>query len=285
MLGSALAQARINAQAAGPKKSKANGTLSVSSTISYQGYVADSTGAGINGTFPMTFGFFTTSTGGSAVLTQPVSSVTFVNGVFNVNLDVSSIAFTTQYWLETNVNGETLAPRAQLTNAPYALQADTANYSRYGTHHVGESYAGGIVFYVDALGEHGLIAAPSSGDETEYTWDNGSSITINAVRTGIGAGLNNTERIIAIQGAGNYAAQACANSQSADYGDWYLPSIYELYVLYLEQDIVGGFAAGTYWSSTESTSAGFVNTINFNNGAQGAYTKANYLYYRAIRAF
>ncbi len=29
------------------------------------------------------------------------------------------------------------------------------------THKIGEKFGGGIVFYVDATGEHGLIASPS----------------------------------------------------------------------------------------------------------------------------
>jgi hypothetical protein len=89
--------------------------------VSHQGYLADSTGAGIDGTLPMTFKLFADSTGGSAVLTQTFPSVDIAKGVFNVNLDVSSATFTSGYWLETQVNGEVLTPRTRLTSAPYSL--------------------------------------------------------------------------------------------------------------------------------------------------------------------
>ena len=35
------------------------------------------------------------------------------------------------------------------------------------------------------------------------------------------------------------------------YGDWYLPSKYELNLLYIERATVGGFMDNYYWSSTE----------------------------------
>ncbi len=100
--------------------------------MSHQGYVADSTGTGITGTLPMTFRMFNDSTGGSATLTQSFPSVTLTKGVFSVNIDVSSLSFTSQYWLETEVNSQTLAPRTRLTSAPYSLRslvADTADYA------------------------------------------------------------------------------------------------------------------------------------------------------------
>ncbi len=89
--------------------------------MSHQGYVADTSGTGITGTLPMTFRMFNDSTGGSAILTQSFPGVAITKGVFTVNIDVSSLPFTSQYWLETEVNSETLAPRTRLTSAPYSL--------------------------------------------------------------------------------------------------------------------------------------------------------------------
>jgi hypothetical protein len=78
------------------------------------------------------------------------------------------------------------------------------------THYIGESYCGGIVFYVYDSGQHGLIAA-TSDQSTGIKWYNGSFTTTNAVRDQVNAGRFNTERIIINQGAGSYAAQICAN--------------------------------------------------------------------------
>ena len=64
------------------------------------------------------------------------------------------------------------------------------------THAIGDSYGGGVVFYVYDNGQHGLIAA-TADQSTGIQWDNGTYTTTNAVRDGIGAGKFNTERIIA----------------------------------------------------------------------------------------
>jgi len=135
---------------------------------------------------------------------------------------------------------------------PYVVNAGTCGLS------IGDTYQGGIIFYLDATGCHGLIAAPSD-QSTGIQWYNGSYSVTNAVRDGIGAGEFNTERIIANQATGAYAAQICANYQGGNYGDWYLPSKYELNLMYLSigqgnalgLGNVGGFANNVYWSSTE----------------------------------
>ena len=85
---------------------------------------------------------------------------------------------------------------------------DTAKWTAL-IHKIGDSYGGGIVFWVDATGQHGLIAA-TADQSTGIQWYNGAYSTTNAVRDGIGAGMYNTERIIANQGEGSYAAQLCA---------------------------------------------------------------------------
>ena len=120
------------------------------------------------------------------------------------------------------------------------------------THYIGESYGGGIVFYVYDNGQHGLIAA-TADQSTGIQWNNGNNTTTNAVRDQVNAGRFNTERIIINQGAGSYAAQICANYQGGGYGDWYLPSKYELYLLCVQKSVVGGFESWGYWSSNESS--------------------------------
>ena len=150
-------------------------------------------------------------------------------------------------------------------------------------HTIGESYGGGIVFYVYDGGKHGLIAA-TADQSAGIQWYNGSNTVTNAVRDGIGAGEFNTERIIANQGAGAYAAQICANYQGGNYGDWYLPSKHELNLLYLQKVTFGGFITNYYWSSTEyDTSSAWLQ--NFTNGNQANYNKNITNGVRAVRAF
>jgi hypothetical protein len=91
--------------------------------ISHQGYLTNATGQAVNGTVPMTLRLFTTETGGTATLTQTFGSVQVANGVYTVNLDVSSISFSTQYWLEVEVNSQVQTPRTKLTSVPYSLSS------------------------------------------------------------------------------------------------------------------------------------------------------------------
>ena len=156
---------------------------------------------------------------------------------------------------------------------------------------IGQTYQGGIIFYLDASGCHGLISAPTD-QSTSATWYNGNYTVTNAVRDGVGAGKFNTERIIANQGVGNYAAQLCANYQGGNYGDWYLPSKYELNLM--KQNIgqgnalglgnVGGFVNNFYWSSTQYDNYNAW-IQDFENGAQYFNGMSNFYNVRSVRAF
>jgi hypothetical protein len=160
--------------------------------------------------------------------------------------------------------------------------------------------AGGWVFYVEADGRHGLEAAPSD-QSGAIQWYNGLSTNTEARGDGIGAGEMNTMLIIANQGfdSNSYAAGLCANlvitnaTTSVDYGDWYLPSKYELNLMYQNLHFpglpppvgVGGFASNDYWSSSEFN--GLVAWFQiFTNGGQGSLTKnSTSVGVRAVRAF
>ena len=70
------------------------------------------------------------------------------------------------------------------------------------------------------------------------------------------------------------------------FNDWFLPSKDELFLLYEQKAIVGGFANGYYWSSTDE-----VNSIDstyaqdFSKGTQLPYGKLAVLRVRAVRSF
>ena len=159
------------------------------------------------------------------------------------------------------------------------------------SHYIGESYGGGIVFYVYDGGQHGLIAA-TADQSTSIRWWGGSYTNTRAKADGVGAGLKNTAIIIANQGTvdgGAFAATVC-NEYSVTvggttYGDWYLPSKHELNLLYLQKTVVGGFSPVNYWSSSDFDNMNAC-IHNFGTGIQSYYYK-NYglLYVRAIRSF
>ena len=165
---------------------------------------------------------------------------------------------------------------------------------------IGDTHQGGIIFYLDASGCHGLIAAP--GDQsTGIRWYAGTFGFTQAKGDGIYAGKANTSIIIAAQVAigddgDNYAARLCneliISEGGTAYGDWYLPSKYELNLMYenigqgnvLGLGNVGNFANYFYWSSTE-----FDNFLaweqHFGNGNQYDIGKYYALNVSAARAF
>ena len=162
---------------------------------------------------------------------------------------------------------------------------------------IGQSYGGGIVFYVTDGGSHGLIAA--TVDQGAIRWYNGVYKTTGATSTAIETGLANTNAIIAAQGPAetSYAAGLARAYRGGGYSDWYLPSKNELNLMYtnigqgnslnvapLPNTNIGGFANGNYWSSSEYD---VVNAWlrNFSDGKQINATKYHQLYVRAIRTF
>jgi hypothetical protein len=167
------------------------------------------------------------------------------------------------YFIETEIDPTggtdyTVVGTSQLLSVPYTLYAKTADSIREKTHTIGESYGGGIVFFVTPDGQHGLIAE-TQDQSTSCYWDYAQDSISNPDNHSI-AGKN--------------------------YCDWRLPNEYELNLLYAQKTVVGGFACDFYWSST---------TYNFDeynawrqdfcNGNQGIANKGNMNCLRAIRAF
>ena len=272
--------------------------------ISYQAVIRNSSDALVtNKQIGMRISILQGSESGTGVYTETQRPTTNANGLASIEIGGGTVVggdFSTINWAngpyfiktETDITGGasyTVTGTSQLLNVPYALHAKTTETLNYLT--IGQAYQGGIIFWLDASGQHGLIAAPVDQSITPgMEWFYGSLIAIpltNAVGVGVGAGMYNTERIIAKQGIeSNYAAQACANYKGGGYGDWYLPSKDELNLLYQQKNAVGFFFSADYWSSTESTE--FSESAwaqNFGNGAQFSELKVNTKRVRAIRAF
>jgi len=176
------------------------------------------------------------------------------------------------------------------TNGQVLTSTGSGTLTWTGTHYIGESYGGGIVFYVYDNGKHGLIAA-TSDQSTAMRWYGGSNTNTRARGDGVGAGLKNTAIIIANQGAvdGNAFAATVCNEYSVTvdgvtYGDWYLPSKHELNLLNLQKTVVGGFAVSVYWSSTEGGNSVAWAQL-FDLGTQGNGGKDYGGNVRAVRAF
>lgn len=172
-------------------------------------------------------------------------------------------------------------------------------------HAVGEAYQGGIIFYVDESGQHGLVAAKMDVNEgASLEWQNGESgeKTINAKGNGLFAGFSNTQLIIAEQTIddqnGIFAALAAHHFSTREdgmtacdethrcYGNWYLPSAFELSLLRttLHLNGLGGFSNAPYWSSTEH-SVSEARQLDFGEGALQVAPKSSLAKVRPIHAF
>ena len=160
--------------------------------------------------------------------------------------------------------------------------------------YVGQYYAGGIIFYIDSTGNHGLVCASTDqvgqfNNINNYQWGCSGTL-IGASGTAIGTGASNTAAIVAGCTTPDTFAKICDDLVLNGYSDWFLPSKLELNQMYLNLNVpgVGNFATTQrYATSTEATSTNFV-TQNFN--ATGSYTttgKSNGISsnVRAVRSF
>lgn len=130
----------------------------------------------------------------------------------------------------------------------------------------------------------------------------GSNICL-STKTGIGEGFNNTDILVSnmkesaytsssgTDTTSNYAARLCDVLEYEVNGevftDWFLPSKYELDLMYknLHKKGLGSFDNGYYWSSSES-SADYAREQGFAIGYQGSFSRLNdFSRVRPVRAF
>ena len=170
--------------------------------------------------------------------------------------DVTTIVAPATALLVFNTNGDIL--NGSGAGYYYYTGQKWSRLSSNTIHYIGESYGGGTVFWLDETGEHGLIAATSDqGVALGTQWYSGTYKVTGANADGVYAGRSNTDKILASQGSGTYAAALCRDYayklNNVYYNDWYLPSKYELNLMYQEQSLLAPFnySYGIYWSSTE----------------------------------
>jgi hypothetical protein len=138
---------------------------------------------------------------------------------------------------------------------------------------IGSKYCGGIVFYLDKSGDSLLIC--SIHDFTPSIWGGYGETEANG--KGLNGGFENTRKIAANARIQNIAikkgwfsktyqavevdnaASICVESKIDGYEGWYLPTSYELTLIYSalckkKSKYLKHFKKGFYWSSEESNS-------------------------------
>ncbi|MBS1625497.1 MAG: hypothetical protein JST83_15830 [Bacteroidetes bacterium] len=160
---------------------------------------------------------------------------------------------------------------------PYATNSAGTAYGPDSTvttplHWLGEAFGGGIVFYIDGSGQHGLIAAAqdqSAGTPWQST-TGAYGFSINADNTATGAA--NTSAIMTFWTAATdtFAARAASSYHGGGFTDWYLPASTEMQTLIKAKTLVGGFPTGSYyWSSSKRPAT--VASGGFNTASTSIY--------------
>ena len=183
----------------------------------------------------------------------------------------------------------------QTDASPGLYTYDGSNWvsGRSTTYSIGDYAQGGIVFWVDETGEHGLVCADDD-QSSGVRWNAGTDTNTMALGDGPLSGEMNTAIIIANQGYGDgstYAARICNELYiQYSYSDWYLPSKEELWLMWLNlsfESYTFTFADEYYWSSTEESKLNAY-VIHFNDmffGQTDPVSKSGTYYVRAVRAF
>lgn len=214
------------------------------------------------------------------ITTNDITNLSNLSGTNTGDQDLSGIANNTQAIKDTAAQ----------------IRADIPSSTTYS---VGDFAQGGIVFWVDESGRHGLVCVKY--DQTaSVRWYAGTNIHTMAFGDGPFSGNMNTAIIIASQGYGDgfsYAARYCNELQVTEggktYSDWYLPSKEELNLIFENKASIDATAAshggnslaiGWYWSSSENGIDSAWSQY-FASGGQLHNLKSATLSVRAIRAF
>jgi len=156
--------------------------------------------------------------------------------------------------------------------------------------------AGGLIFYINpnyaADGWRFLEAAPCD-QSTCAKWGYFRTAIPGANATAVGKGMQNTIDMEAGCKTPGTAADLCANYSLNGFSDWFLPSIDELTLMYLNLKVTGACVFGDgdvadnfcYWSSTQRT-ADMASHLDFADNGRHHYDDKDFpRRVRAVRAF
>lgn len=149
--------------------------------------------------------------------------------------------------------------------------------------------AGGVIFYdkgnsVDAW--RYLEAAPSDAP-LMLIWQEPKEL-IGTTGFAIGAGKTNSESVAQFLRTDSQTVSRaiifCDSYSIGGFSDWFLPSKFELDLMYLNKASIGGFEGNKYWSSSEDSSDTAWYQL-FNSGSRELTDKVNLLSVRCVRSY
>jgi hypothetical protein len=144
------------------------------------------------------------------------------------------------------------------------------NKSSSSTHSIGDHFGGGIVFYIDSTGQHGLIASmfdlaiagygawglrnPTDTGDIFYPYKQiapGNWISSLITDTSIMSGDQNCMLIDSFYHGSVDASDLCRKLTLNGYNDWFMPSSGAARELCKTQNLIGAFNdTAIYWTST-----------------------------------
>ena len=209
------------------------------------------------------------------------------NGLVNLQIgngtgsaDLSVINWSTNtFFLNVNLAG-TDKGTTQLISVPYAMHAKTAESIAGGnTHYVGELFGGGIVFYVDHTGEHGLIASLDDLSDN-VAWSATTATEIGTNAQSYYNGDVNTAAIVAQDNTSGYAVTLCNNYSNDGFSDWYLPAFLELQFFGEMQVVVGKILENDGNSSTNGMTFSYPSGMSMRYWTSTEFDAENVLIYQ-----
>ena len=152
---------------------------------------------------------------------------------------------------------ETFKYKAKVTKEGFTETAELSGTVTISALKVGDQYAGGRIFHLDASGQHGYVVSEELG---RFKWDsarasNGityQTVTIGGLGEAMGTGAANTIKIKNTPGTNPRAVQVCQAYRGGGFSDWFLPSLDEVMSFTEVLTIADGF----YWASSETIQNG-----------------------------
>ncbi|MEI7981563.1 MAG: FISUMP domain-containing protein, partial [Bacteroidota bacterium] len=229
-----------------------------------------------------TSGGFVINDGGAAVTARGVCYGTSQNPTISDSHTTDGTGTGTFTSTISGLNSSTTYyVRAYATNSVATAYGNQVTCTTTSQFYIGQNYGGGIIFYIDGTGQHGLIS--STNDLIGVSNFGCVNTLIGGTSTAFGTGQANTTLIV--NGCSELgAARRCDELVQNGFNDWFLPAKLELYQMYLKKDLIGGFTGSWYWSSSENSSVNAW-SLGFGTGGYDISAKINGYPVRAIRVF